>query len=69
MALQVLESVATIGSQSSGCGVENNFQMMPPYFSGKCDDGDGDDGDDDDAGDDGDGGGDQFSSDHLSRQP
>ena len=32
--------------------------------------GGGDDvGDDDDAGDDGDGGGDQFSSDHLSRQP
>ena len=45
MALQVLESVATIGSRSSGCGVENNFQMMPPYFSGKCDDDDGDDGD------------------------
>ena len=54
MALQVLESVATIGSQSSGCGAENNFQMMPPYFSGKCDD---DDGDDSDAGDDDDEGG------------
>ena len=51
MALQVLESVATIGSRSSGCGAENNFQMMPPYFSGKCDDDDGDDGDDGDNGD------------------
>ena len=50
MALQVLESVATIGSRSSGCGAENNFQMMPPYFSGKCDDDDDDDGDDDDEG-------------------
>ena len=67
MALQVLESGATIGSQSSGCGVENNFQMMPPYFSGKCDDGDGDDGDDDDAGDDGDEGGGDSSSRNLEK--
>ena len=56
MALQVLESGATIGSRSSGCGVENNFQMMPPYFSGKCDDDDGDDGDDGGDGGDGDDG-------------
>ena len=67
MALQVLESGATIGSRSSGCGVENNFQMMPPYFSGKCDDDDSDDGDDGDEGDDDDEGGGGSSSRNLEK--